>query len=117
MSATNSADYEHVSPYFRRAGGRRGYNAARQRMAHFRRHRIVGLLREIGMGRGCASKIARRLGVHRSTVCRDLQYLDRQYLDLLVLHGFAPWQLALIPRDDRTIDKLGAQPVRLVARG
>ena len=68
---------------------------------------IAQLLRSGGFGRGSASEIARRLGVHRSTICRDMQVLD-----LMSLHDFEPWQLALIPRDDRTIEKLVYEPQR-----
>lgn len=58
----------------RRAGGRRHYNAVRQFQADERRRRVVELLDEIGFCRGYQSKIAKALGVHRSTISRDFQY-------------------------------------------
>ncbi len=104
MRATNQT-FDSVSPYFRRAGGRRAFNALRQREAEIRRIRVAMLLLEVGFLRGSVSEIARRLGVHRSTVCRDVQFLE-----LMGTHGFKPWQLALIRRDDRTLSKLVYEP-------
>jgi DNA invertase Pin-like site-specific DNA recombinase len=56
-----------------RAGGRRRYNARRQDEAIVRRCRMLGLLREYGHGPGVKARIARELGVHRSTITRDYQ--------------------------------------------
>ncbi|MGC1274884.1 MAG: hypothetical protein WBC44_14355 [Planctomycetaceae bacterium] len=105
MRATNSA-FESVPEHYRRAGGRRSYNARRQLAAEGRRHQVARIWCELKFRRGAASEIARRLEIHRSTVCRDLQVLD-----LMVLHGYEPWQLALIRRDDRTIRKLVHEPI------
>jgi len=59
----------------RRAGGRRRYNAWRRFAQLHRRHLLSEALQETGMGRGYQSQLARRLGVHRSTVHRDVQAL------------------------------------------
>lgn len=53
----------------RRAGGRRRYNAERQRQAKQRLEKVLNL-RADGLTQ---AEIARRLGVHRSTVSRDLK--------------------------------------------
>jgi len=60
----------------RRAGGRRRYNAWRGfKRAH--RHRlVVQLLRQYGMLKhGVNARIARELGVSKSTITRDVQAL------------------------------------------
>ena len=59
----------------RRAGGRRRYNAVRQFKALLRRQRVVELLLRWGMRRGVQSRIAVELGVHRSTVSKDVAAL------------------------------------------
>ncbi len=38
---------------------------------------VVALLKDFGLGRGSQSRIAERLGVHRSTICRDMAKLER----------------------------------------
>ena len=61
---------------YRRAGGRRRYNAERARERERRRDRVAAIAVELGprfFARGAQAEIARRLGVHRSTVCRDLE--------------------------------------------
>jgi hypothetical protein len=58
----------------RRAGGRRRYNLTRRFEAMRRQWRIVDLLSTGAYeGRGRQSRIAEQLGVHRSTVSRDLR--------------------------------------------
>lgn len=52
-------------------GGRRHYNAVRQFRASFRRRRVAELL----LAEHSQADIARMLGVHRSTICRDVAYL------------------------------------------
>jgi hypothetical protein len=62
----------------RRAGGCRHYNCWRQAQALIRRSNESRLLREYPhFKRGTVSAIAKKLGVHRSTVCRDLKALRR----------------------------------------
>ncbi len=72
MSATNWNLAQPASAVARRAGGRRHYNAIRIARANLRRWDIGTLLREIGFERGYQAELARRLGVSRSTICRDL---------------------------------------------
>ncbi len=59
----------------RRAGGRRRYNADRQTDALLRRHLVAQMLGEYGFERGAQSRMAEDLGVHRSTISRDLDWL------------------------------------------
>lgn len=62
----------------RRASGRRSYNAIRQIQALVRRRRLVDLLvsqRAMLTAHGVQAKLARTLGVHRSTICRDIAAL------------------------------------------
>jgi len=73
MSATNWSkpiDWPTVS---RRAAGRRRYNSRRTSRVLHRRFQASQLLEEVGypLKRGWQSELARRLGVHRSTICRD----------------------------------------------
>jgi AraC-like DNA-binding protein len=63
---------------FRRAGGRRRYNALRHSKQLHRRVQVADLLDKYGWPQhGSIAAIARELGVHRSTVLRDLQALHR----------------------------------------
>jgi hypothetical protein len=63
----------------KRAGGRRHYNAWRGHMRLVRRAKVSRLLRKYGLfKRGTVRAIARDLGVHPATVCRDIQALLRQ---------------------------------------
>jgi DNA-binding CsgD family transcriptional regulator len=60
----------------RRASGRRRYNARRKLNAAMRRHEVERLLVAEGLGLftwGTQAEIARCLGVHRSTVSRDMR--------------------------------------------
>ena len=63
----------------RRAGGRRRYNQARQWAAEMRLSQVAKLLNEVPHERGYQTRIAKRLGVSRSTVCRDMARLKRTY--------------------------------------
>jgi predicted transcriptional regulator len=56
----------------RRAGGRRRYNAQRQRAMLVRRLKVLALALELGHGRGVQAEIARLLGVSQATISRDL---------------------------------------------
>lgn len=63
---------------YRRAGGRRKYNASRQRAAAYRREVIRDVLMSGEVDEsvpGLQRDIARALGVSRSTVCRDFAAL------------------------------------------
>ena len=62
----------------RRAGGRRRYNAMRQRQAEARRAAILKGLEDMGLEprflpRGLTAFFAKAFGVHRTTIWRDLQ--------------------------------------------
>ena len=73
MSATNwTPEYDPLK-VSKRAKGRDRYNAWRAAVADSRRCEAGKLLGEVGypLRRGWQSRLARRLGVHRSTICRD----------------------------------------------
>ena len=63
----------------RRAGGRRRYNAWRTFRREYRLLQVARLLRRGTYGglidRGTQTRLARALGVSRSTVCRDIAAL------------------------------------------
>jgi hypothetical protein len=64
----------------RRAGGRRHYNARRRLAREYRRTQVANmLLRRPPFEWGAASAIARELGVHRSTICKDLRALGKEW--------------------------------------
>jgi hypothetical protein len=65
-----------------RAGGRRRYNAWRRRLALQRRVEVARLLGEGNLLRewGKQTRIARQLGVSRSTICRDVKAINRALL-------------------------------------
>jgi hypothetical protein len=64
------------SEAYRRAGGRRHYNHWRQTLALIRRTKVSRLLRRYPLfQRGTVTGIARELGVHPSTICRDIKAL------------------------------------------
>jgi hypothetical protein len=64
---------------YRRAGGRRRYNAQRKLKAHHRRCiLLLPLLREFGLARGAVSAIARGLGVSLATASRDIKWALKQ---------------------------------------
>lgn len=77
MRATNWGAETDPETVWLRAGGRRRYNTRRRRIALARVGQIIQLLGETGFHRGYQSEIARRLGVTRSTICRDMQFLRR----------------------------------------
>src|SRR5947209_2532983 len=62
----------------RRAGGRRHYNDHRKIMAVFRRLKILRLAGTRMFDHGVCAELARKLGVHRSTVWRDIRFLLAQ---------------------------------------
>ena len=51
----------------------------RQWAAEMRLHEVAKLLNEVGHERGYQTRIAKRLGVSRSTICRDVARLMRRY--------------------------------------
>jgi hypothetical protein len=57
----------------RRAGGRSRINAQRHRAAEKRRDQVVRMVMAYGLEHGVRQRIADELGVHRSTVSRDIR--------------------------------------------
>jgi hypothetical protein len=64
----------------RRAAGRRHYNSVRRFRATYRRCELARLLLVKGglTDRGTQARLARELGVSRSTICRDVARLLRE---------------------------------------
>jgi len=58
---------------FRRAGGRRAYNALRRDLKLFRRLDVAQLLLKYGCQWGVQARIARELGVSEAVVSRDVK--------------------------------------------
>lgn len=56
-----------------RAGGRRHYNAVRQTLALVRQVQVAEMMLAGGSRWGLQSEIARRLGVDRATISRDVR--------------------------------------------
>ena len=59
-----------------RAGGRRRYNRERQLFAELRRSQLIGLIIQGRHGffdHGLRTRLAARLGVHRTTIGRDIE--------------------------------------------
>ena len=69
---------------YRRAGGRRRFNAERQLDAAIRRMRVAELWDELTarggsvFDYGVRTRWAKRLGVHRSTITRDIDRILRE---------------------------------------
>jgi hypothetical protein len=63
----------------RRAGGRRAYNCRRRLAQTVRRAEVMRRVACKGgfFRRGIQAEVARELGVSRSTICRDIDYLLR----------------------------------------
>jgi hypothetical protein len=59
----------------RRHAARRRWNAVKKVVAACRRGEVLELLTRFGWQHGTPARIARTLGVHRSTVSRDLKVL------------------------------------------
>ena len=91
----------------RRAGGRRHDNRRRQFLANYRLTRVVKPLWQTGFRRGYQTIIAKKLGVDRSTGCRDLR--RRRYRQWhgrdadKILQGMAA--VAKHARDDARADR------------
>jgi hypothetical protein len=64
---------------YRRASGRRHYNAVRRFIQALRRAELAERLacKDALFRRGLQTELARELGVSRATVCRDMAYLLR----------------------------------------
>lgn len=79
MSWSAQTDFETVC---KRASGRRRYNAKRRAKA-LERFKIVLELTfpSEGRKRGSQARLARALGVHRSTICRDVASWKRTLLE------------------------------------
>ena len=85
MSATNWTAETDSATVAKRAGGRRRYNAVRTAQAAMRkRQENLLLAQEVRfMTWGWQSELARRLGVHRSTICRDCsEFLEARRLGI-----------------------------------
>jgi DNA invertase Pin-like site-specific DNA recombinase len=63
------------SEVHRRAAGRTKYNSVRRFKADLRRVEVQKLFAQYGFARGARARIARELGVDRSTVSRDIRRL------------------------------------------
>ena len=77
-------DYAPDDVVYRRAGGRRRYNAVRQANADRRRLRLVEMMAAYSAAggniydRGVRKRWAEALGVHKSTITRDIHRLLRR---------------------------------------
>jgi hypothetical protein len=76
MSWSERTDLDEVR---RRCGGRRRYNAMRSFQREARRAAVSRLLLLYGSDRGVQSRVARELGVHRSTVSRDVRAMELKW--------------------------------------
>lgn len=83
MNWSTQTDFEIVC---KRAAGRRRYNAEKRAKAR-ERYRIVieVALSPDGRKRGAQTQLARLLGVHRSTICRDIAKWKRTLLKAMQL--------------------------------
>lgn len=76
MCATNWSNRISNSEAYRRASGRRHYNAVRQLQAAMRMIRVAELSSFVGpVHRGGQAALARELGVSRATISRDVEAL------------------------------------------
>ena len=74
MSATNRGKETDFLSISKRAKGRDRYNARRSARALHRQVESIGLMVIAGWPRrGWQAKVARLMGVHRSTICRDFR--------------------------------------------
>lgn len=64
-------------------GGRNRHNVRRQAAAEARRARLVKRLATVQFyKRGWQTRLAKQLGVHRSTICRDFRKIIREAREL-----------------------------------
>jgi hypothetical protein len=96
----------------RRAAGRRHYNAVRQARAEQRRQKVLDLARNWGVSLvepGVQGALARQLGVHRSTISRDVA---------AILGGVTVWRPCpacgrpVLPPGYASLDALGTDLMR-----
>lgn len=85
MTYRKRAPFEGPSLALVVTGGRHGYNSLRRDLATFRRHRLMGLMIAAPESlfwtrRGAGRRLARLLGVHPSTICRDVLTIQRAVL-------------------------------------
>lgn len=75
MRATNWGSWAHPDEAARRAGGRRHYNFQRQLRAAFRQAELIRYMTGAAIAPfdRQGAELARRFGVSRSTICRDLE--------------------------------------------
>lgn len=64
---------------FRRAGGRRKYQALRRHEALLRRGEIIEQLKVLGFQRGTQAKIARLTGWSEATISRDFKRIRERF--------------------------------------
>lgn len=84
MNWNAPADFDSVC---RRAAGRRRYNAKRRAEARERYIKVLEVIRPPdGRKRGSQAQLARALGVHRSTICRDVAKWRRFLLEVMHRH-------------------------------
>ena len=90
----------------KRAGGRRHYNMIRRFLSEQRKCNVAMLYSQ-GLNQ---SEIARRLGVHRSTVCRDIKSLFdtlHEWKNCPVCgHEFRPDVIRLPPGNEKMMELL-----------
>jgi hypothetical protein len=81
MDWNTATDFDTVC---KRAAGRRRYNAKRRAEARERYLQVLEVIRPPdGRKRGTQAQLARALGVHRSTICRDVAKWKRFLLDVM----------------------------------
>lgn len=81
--STNWTEQTNFDLVCKRASGRRRYNAKRRAEARERYKLVIEAIRPPdGRKRGSQAQLARALGVHRSTVCRDVKKWKRMLLEV-----------------------------------
>lgn len=81
MNWTEQMDFDLVC---KRAAGRRRYNAKRHAEARERYKLVVeAIMPPDGRKRGSQAQLARALGVHRSTICRDVAKWRKVWLEVM----------------------------------
>jgi transposase len=70
--------------------GRANYNAMRRLQARRRQGKVLQLLARFGWKYGVQSLIAQHLGVHKSTICRDLAIIMPFYRECPTCHHLRP---------------------------